>query len=234
MLDLRLDKIMVMRRLDPRTKLALGLMAMAAVFVAQATITLVLECLVLLIALWSLGMRREWLRFSRFFWPMIGLVFIIALVSFDLSAALVLSIRLLNLLTISFIFFRAVSPEEMGGALGKMGIPFEFTFILTTGMRYVPLIGEKIRQIIEAQSSRGIDLRPKLRNIKNILALLMPLLVQSFVLADDLAIAMESRGFGRKGRSSRRQYRLTFWEYGLMAASLTLLVVFAWWERGGP
>jgi energy-coupling factor transporter transmembrane protein EcfT len=62
--------------------------------------------------------------------------------------------------------------------------------------------------------------------------LLMPLLVQSFVLSDELALAMESRGFGRKDRSSRRQYNLTFWECVLMVATLVLLVIFAWWERG--
>jgi energy-coupling factor transport system permease protein len=99
-------------------------------------------------------------------------------------------------------------------------------------MRYVPLIRQKIRNIIDAQSSRGIDLRPRLRNVGNFLALLMPLLAQSFVLSDELALAMESRGFGRKGRSTRRQYDLTFWECALMVGALVLLVIFAWWERG--
>jgi len=99
-------------------------------------------------------------------------------------------------------------------------------------MRYIPLMGEKIHHIIEAQQSRGIDLRPKIKNIRNFHALLMPLIVQSFVLAEELAVAMESRGFGRKGRSSRRTYRIGMWEYGLMIASLIGLILFAWWERG--
>ena len=163
---------------------------------------------------------------------MVALVFVIALFSFDIRAALVLSVRLINLLVVSFIFFRVVSPEEMGGALQKIGVPYEFAFILTTAMRYVPLIGQKVRNIIDAQRSRGIDLRPRLRNVTNFMALLMPLLVQSFVLSDELAMAMESRGFGRKGRSSRKHYRLTFWEYVLILASLTFLLLFAWWERG--
>jgi len=60
----------------------------------------------------------------------------------------------------------------------------------------------------------------------------MPLLAQSFVLADELALAMESRGFGRKGRSSRKLYRITFREYGLLLSTLALLAIFAWWERG--
>ena len=219
-------------RFDPRTKLALGLMAIAAVFIAREPETLFVECVALLITIPSLGLRRAWSQSLRFVLPMVALVFAIALFSFDLLVASVLSIRLFNLLNVSFLFFRTVSPEELGGALRKMGIPYRFAFILTTAMRYVPLIGEKLRNIIDAQRSRGIDLRPRLKNVPNFMALLMPLLAQSFVLSDELAMAMESRGFGRKGRSSRKQYRLTFWEYGLMLASLAFLLFFAWWERG--
>jgi energy-coupling factor transport system permease protein len=143
-----------------------------------------------------------------------------------------LSIRLLDLLTVSFIFFRAMKPEELGDALRKMKVPFSLVFILTTAMRYVPLIGQKIRHVLDAQLSRGIDLRPKLKNVVNIMALLMPLLVQTFLLSEALAMAMESRGFGRSGRSFRRESRLACWEYGLMATSLVCLVLFAWWEKG--
>ena len=221
-----------LKGLDPRTKLALGLMAVAAVFVASKPETLVVESIILLAALPILGMGKDWVHSFRYFWPMLGLVFVIAFFSFNLQLALLLTIRLFNLLTVSFVFFRTVSPEEMGATLNKLGVPYSFAFILTTAMRYVPLIKQKIRHIIDAQSSRGIDLRPRLRNVGNFMALLMPLLVQSFVLSDELALAMESRGFGRKDRSSRRHYNLTFWECVLMVAILVLLVIFAWWERG--
>jgi energy-coupling factor transport system permease protein len=223
---------MVLSHLDPRTKLALGLMAIGAVFVAREPGTLLVEFIVILLCLYFLGMWRAWLHSLRFVLPMVGLVFVIGFLSFDIWTSLVLSIRLINLLNVCFIFFRSVSPEEMGGGLNKMGIPYGFTFILTTAMRYVPLIGLKIRHIVDAQSSRGIDLRFKLRNVTNFMALLMPLLVQSFVLSDELAMAMESRGFARKGRSSRKHYRFNLWDYGLMILSLTLLVFFIWWERG--
>ena len=221
-----------MTRLDPRTKLALGLMAVAAVLIAKEPQTVVVESIILLAALPLLRMWKEWTHSFRYFWPMLGLVFVIAFFSFNLQVSLVLAVRLFNLLTVSFVFFRAVSPEEMGATLNKLGVPYSFAFILTTAMRYVPLIGQKIRHIIDAQSSRGIDFRPRLRNVGNFMALLMPLLVQSLVLSDELALAMESRGFGREERSSRKQYHLTFWQCGLMVGTLVLLVIFAWWERG--
>jgi energy-coupling factor transport system permease protein len=135
-------------------------------------------------------------------------------------------------LTVSFIFFHAINPEEIGDGLEKIGIPYVVVFILTTAMRYVPLIGPQIRNIIRVQQSRGIDLRPRLKNAVNFMALLMPLLVQSFLVSDELAMAMETRGFGCKGRSSRREYRLTFMDWVLLTAVLTFLLIFFWWERG--
>jgi len=218
-------------RLDPRTKLALGAMAVVAILLSSRPATMVVELFLLLAAVSLLGVGRPWVRSLRLMGPMVALVFAIALLSFDLEVALLLSLRLVNLLTASFVLFHAIQPDELGGALGKMGVPHEFGFILTTAMRYVPLLGLKARSIMDAQRSRGIDLRPRLRNAKNFVALLLPLLAQSFTLAEDLAIAMESRGFGRKGRSSRWEFRVAMWEYLLMMVALGSVVALAWWER---
>jgi energy-coupling factor transport system permease protein len=163
---------------------------------------------------------------------MVFLIFIISLFTFGLQTALLLSLRLFNLMTVSFLFFQRISPEEVGDGLRKIGLPYEFSFILTTSMRYVPLIGKKARLIFDAQRSRGIDLRPKIKNIKNVISFLTPLLVQSFLLSEELALAMESRGFALKGRSFHKEYRISFREYGIMILSLISLVFFGLWEMG--
>lgn len=218
-------------RLDPRTKLLLGLVGIAAVFIAHRIEIILSEGVILCLVIPMMGLGRKWIRSLRLIWPMITLVFVIAYFSFDIWVAFRLSIRLFNLLTVSFIFFHRISPEEMGDGLGKVGIPYEVVFILTTALRYVPLIAIKIRNIIDAQQSRGIDLRPRLRNTVNFMALLTPLLIQSFLLSDELAMAMETRGFGRKGRTSRRKYQLRFMDWGLIAAGIVFLFMFYFWER---
>jgi energy-coupling factor transport system permease protein len=141
-----------------------------------------------------------------------------------------LSLRLVNLLTLSFLFFQTIGPEELADSFRKMGVPYEFCFILTTSLRYVPFMGGRIRRIIDAQRSRGIDMRPRLRNMPNFIALLIPLLIQSFVLAEQLALAMESRGFARTGRTFRKTYHISVGEYVMMIAALGLLVAFILWE----
>ena len=221
-----------MLSLDPRTKFFLGASAIAMVLVTDRAVLHGVEAGLLFFSLWGMGTIRPWLRGMRLMGSMVILVFVISLISFDSETALLLSLRLLNLLTVSFIFFRTMTPEEVGDGLRKLGIPYPFSFILTTSMRYVPLITRRVRLIMEAQTARGIDLRPRLRNVVNFMALLMPLLVQSFLLAEELAMAMESRGFGLKGRSFRKAYRITAREYVLMLFSLAFLVAFIWWQRG--
>jgi energy-coupling factor transport system permease protein len=218
--------------LDPRTKLFLGAAAITVVLSTHRPMVHGVEAGLLLLGLWGMGMMAPWVRGLRLMAPMVVLVFAISLISFDLQTALVLSLRLFNLLTVSFLFFRAMTPEEVGNGLRKMGLPYGFSFILSTAMRYVPLIGRRIRLVMEAQTSRGIDLRPRIRNAGNFMALLMPLLVQSFLLAEELAMAMEARGFGLKGRSFRKIYRIRLGEYVLMLVSLIFVVLFFLWERG--
>ena len=216
---------------DPRTKLALGVMAVIAVFAARAPGTLYLQGAAITALAGLTGMRTRLPRVLRLMWPVATLVFLMGLISYDPAVALMLTVRLANLVMVSAMLFGAVTPNEMGDALRMMKIPFGASFILTSGMRYVPLIGLKIRHIMEAQQSRGIDLKPRLRNTKNFIALLVPLLVQSFLLSDELAVAMESRGFGRKGRTMRRRYLLSGRDYLLMGISLSTLIAFVWWER---
>jgi len=220
------------RRIDPRTKLVVSAAVVAAIFVTQRPVVLAAECALIGAVLLAAAGKRRRRQILRPVWPVTLLVLIIGLVFFDWRTALVLTVRLFNLLAAALLVFQWMQPEELGDGLRKLGVPFGFVFILTTAMRYVPLIGRKIRNIRDAQLSRGIDLRLKFKNLSNLVALFVPLLIQSFVLADDLALAMESRGFNRKGRSMRRQYRLRTGDVLLMAAALAGVAVLGWVEAG--
>lgn len=218
-------------KIDPRTRLLLGLMAMAAMVMARHPLTIVAESIFTLAALPLFRLTIPWLRSLRLVLPMLALVFTVSLIAFDLQLAGLITLRLCSLYTLSLILFHTVSLTEMSAALQKLGMPYEFSFILTTALTYVPLMGQKIGHIMDAQQSRGIDLRLRLKNAKNFMALFAPLLIQSFMLADELAMAMQLRGFGSSRRTSRRQYRLTAGDYLLMTAGLILLIALYWWER---
>jgi energy-coupling factor transport system permease protein len=222
-----------MKPLDPRTKLLIGIIIIAAVIAARHPVSLFGQLSIILTAVFLFKMTVSFVRSLKLIIPMVGLVFLISWISFDKYTALLLCIRLFNLLASSFLVFQHIRPEDLAAGLRKMKIPFGFVFMLTTAVRFVPLMQNKIRCIREAQMSRGIDLRLKLKNTKNFMSMLGPLLLQSFVLADELAVAMEVRGYGRKNRSFRKGYRLGCFDYIIMAAAVGALIIFIWWETGG-
>ena len=216
--------------LSPLAKLSLGCMAVAAVWVCRSVPVLGLQAAILTVMLFRL--RRRQGRHFGLIWPMTVMVAVVGLLFFDIETAFFLTLRVFDLLGVSLIAFRFISPEEIGAAMTRLRLPVGLVFMLTAGLRYVPLMENKIRSIRDAQQARGIDLRPRLKNARNWMAFLAPLLVQSFLLADELAVALESRGFSRRNRSLRRRSRLTLRDGAFMAGALIGLLALAYWERG--
>ena len=221
-----------MSNLDPRTRLVIGISAVTAVLMSVHAATLIGAGVLLLIMAPLTGQMGRFTKSLRMTLPLTAFVFVVGLIFYDVEIALQLALRLFVLFSTSILVFGATGPAEIGDALRLLGFPYALAFMITSGMRYVPLIGLKVRHITEAQRSRGIDLAFKLRNVKNLIALLMPLLFQSFILADDLAVAMESRGFGRKGRSFRKSYRFIPTDWMVTILCLAALAVFLYLERG--
>ena len=218
--------------LSPLTWLLLLFAGAGAVLASDSTAVLLAEAALVGILLLLCG-RKRYVRSLRLMGPMAALVFVLGLLFFDLETALSLLLRVFSLLGISALCFASLSPEELGAVLGLLKIPAGPAFMLTAGLRYVPLIEQKIRSIRDTQQARGIDLRPKLKNIGHWMALLLPLLVQCFLLADELALAMEARGFSSKKRKPRRPAGLRARDWAVMIAALCSLSLLVYWERSG-
>ena len=217
--------------LSPLTQLVLLFAGVGAVLASHSTGALVAEAAAVAILLLLSGRERQ-ARSLRLIGPMVALVFVLGIVFIDFETALSLALRVFSLLGISAVCFASLHPEEVGASLAELKIPPGPAFMLTAGLRYVPLIEQKIRSIRDAQQARGIDLRPRLANVGNWMALLLPLLVQCFLLADELALAMEARGFSGKRRTLRRPARLGFRDWAIMAAAFCALLLLIYWERG--
>jgi energy-coupling factor transport system permease protein len=144
-----------------------------------------------------------------------------------------LALRLFCLLGAPAACFAAVSPEETGAVLAALRVPRGPAFVLTAGLRYVPLVRSRLQAIRDAQQARGIDLRPRVRNVGNWMALLLPLLVQSLLLADDLALAMEARGFGSRRRRPRPLPRPGARDWAVRVAALAVASIVLYGEFGG-
>lgn len=211
--------------LDPRTKLILTGLFAVLVITSQPIEWLLGELGLLWLLVLMIGEGSMYLRWLRLVAVMTAFWFAIAWWAFDLSTAATASVRLLSLTSVFFIFFRTTAPEDLGNALVKAGLPYSLAFVLSTSLQFVPVIGRKARNIVDAQRSRGIPLEPGLSALRHYPALLGPLLIQAFQLADELAEAMEARGFGRPGRTFWRDYQLRGRDWLVLAGATLVLIM---------
>ncbi len=151
--------------------------------------------------------------------------FIIAGLAFDLVTAIIAALRLLTIGTVFFLFFQTTSPEALSNALIKMGVPYPFAFVLTASMQFVHVLIRRVISIRDAQLTRGIPVEGGLRGFRYFPALAGPLLIQAFQLADELAEAMEARGFGAPGRRFRYEPHLTVLDWTIIIVSTGAAVI---------
>ncbi len=88
----------------------------------------------------------------------------------------------------------------------------ELAMMMTIALRFIPTIIEETDKIMKAQSARGADFDTGglIKKAKAMIPLLIPLFVSSFRRADELALAMECRGYhGGEGRTKLRRLKYT-------------------------
>lgn len=127
--------------------------------------------------------------------------------------------RLILLTLVSVLLTASTSPIELTDAvsdllkpLNRIGVPSaEIALVMSIAMRFVPTILEETERIIRAQVSRGAHIGEGsiVSRMKSFVPILIPLFVSSFRRADDLAVAMEARGF-RVGSPRTRYHERHF------------------------
>lgn len=103
----------------------------------------------------------------------------------------------------------------------------EIAMLISIALRFIPDLIEETQRIIKAQESRGIDLKEGKFNekIMAILSLIVPLFVSAFQRAEDLANAMEARGYAPGAERTRyKVLKMQARDYILLFCAGLLLV----------
>lgn len=100
-----------------------------------------------------------------------------------------------------------------------------FAMIFSLTLRFIPLLFDETNKILKAQASRGVEFSEgKLKDkVTQIISLLIPMIVVSFNKADDLANAMETRGY-IVGAKRTRLDKLKFALRDYIALTFSLVV----------
>lgn len=139
----------------------------------------------------------------------------------SLLEAAKIMVRLMQMIALTMVFTSSTKPLEMTDAfewylapLSYIGFPsHEVAMIISIALRFIPTILEDTKRIMRAQASRGVDFEHGsiVTKVKAMVSLIVPLFVSSFVRSEDLADAMECRGYDpKKKRTKYRSMKFTY------------------------
>ena len=225
--------------LDPRAKfLYVSVMFIITVLFTDL-LPLIIVLLIQLVLIIKARILKEWLRsvkgatflaifilastlISQFIY--LGRVLTIQ----DYEYAISLAFRFIVLVTSFSLFFLTTSPDHLGLALEQSGVPYSFCFAFTTAVRFVPVLAEEAKIIMDAQRSRGMELEKGnfIKKVKNYIPILIPLIVNALRRSLELAEAMESRAWGSQNKRTNLYYlELGQWDKILIVFSTLIMII---------
>jgi energy-coupling factor transport system permease protein len=129
-------------------------------------------------------------------------------------------------------------------SLVKLRLPYKIAFILSSTLRFFPLLLRRAESIIQAQRLRGLDLdrMGPIKRVSVYAKIAVPLILGAMVESQTLELVLQSKAFSGTGdRTYYRASELTALDYGalgalalLLVAALVTYVAFGWGRFGGP
>ena len=156
----------------------------------------------------------------------------LAITKEGLSQAIFMALRLIFLITGTSLLTLTTSPISLTDGIERLLSPFkniglpahELAMMMTIALRFIPTLLEETDKIMKAQMARGADFESGnvINRAKNLVPLLVPLFVNSFRRADELANAMEARCY-RGGENRTRLNELKLNNQDILAISLAAI-----------
>ena len=120
----------------------------------------------------------------------------------SLESAYVTGLRMLAM-TIVFIILTTTRLQDLTAALVKqIKIPYEYAFMFTAALRFVPDFIAESKAVQEAQACRGLSTKGNVfKKVINYMSVVQPLMLKSLGRSETMALSLELRGFGSNEHS---------------------------------
>ena len=164
------------------------------VFPQLPVVLATLATIVMLYPLARIGPRMMLLQLKPLLWILVLLFGVQWWIAGWLSAVLVVS-RLMSLMLLAALVTLTTRTSDMIDALEK-GLfwlrflrisPAKVSLALSLALRFIPVLAAITADVREAQRARGLD--------RSIIAVAIPVIVRTLKMADDIAAALEARGY---------------------------------------
>lgn len=247
-------------RLDPRIKIIGMILLMVAIFIPADFegygVLLVVTVNLVLLSKLKFGFIIKSLKpvmFMLLFLLVINIVLIrtgfvivnvlgLRVYSDALYQTLYIVTRLLLMIMVTTLLTATTKPLDLTLGIEDLLAPFkrfkvpahEIAMMISIALRFIPTLIEEAQRIMKAQASRGVDLNEgKIKEkIIAILSLIVPLFVSSFQRAEELADAMEARGYSPSAPRTRYKQLKVNWQdwisLGVVLGVVAIIGFLAW------
>jgi len=252
-MTLYVEKNSLIHKIDPISKLLFVVISIAISYIVP-TISVVLGSVVISILLLIIG------KVFRHILPIIGvsLILILSIIIVQglfhpesktplftlggivfykegISYALLLTLRVINILCAFGVLILTTKPDELIETLIKKGMSPKLGYIFLSVLQIVPQMRATMGKITDAQRSRGMETQGNVWiRMKALFPLIGPVVLNSLNDTRERAIALEIRGFNAKGvktfynPSRNYPYRIAI-KFGLILV-LILAIVWRVWK----
>lgn len=234
-----------LHRLNPLTKLVLALMICIACFISENHVFLVAIILLNLAIAASAGISARGVMMLKGLAKLSVVIFLLQVIFIregsilirlpldliitdrGISMAFIIVLRLIAATMPLALMLSITQMNDLSNVLvAKLKVPYKYAFTLTTAMRFIPIFANEMSGIIEAQTSRGVELdtRNIFKKTRLIFPLCVPLLITSVKKIESSAISAEIRGFHLRTREScYKRYPIKINDIGALMFSALLV-----------
>ena len=141
--------------------------------------------------------------------------------------------RLIIMLGLTLVLTATTKPLELTNALEWFMKPLkvikfpvhEIAMTISLALRFIPTLLEETDRIMKAQASRGVDFQNGKfsEKIRAIISLIVPLFISALQRSEELANAMEARGYDPS--AERTKFRVSKWKLGDTISSIIVLLI---------
>ncbi|NLY42975.1 MAG: energy-coupling factor transporter transmembrane protein EcfT [Clostridiaceae bacterium] len=246
-----IPKDTLVHRLNPITKILWTLAVLSVCFILQEPLAIFIVLLSNILVAWLSGVLKQVIPaiIGLFIFSLVLILFQIFFVKegntlfyvipfinlgrvtdVGLKFSAVLALRMLATTSTIPILMTTTQMKDIIVVLTeKCRVPFKYSFMLVTALRFIPTFIEEMDQILQAQRSRGYetDTSNPFKKLFIIIPLAIPLLILSVKKAEKMAISMEVRGFGAGPRSYYNRVDMKKTDYAVIAllGTITLAVL---------
>ena len=147
--------------------------------------------------------------------------------------------QLMRILSISLVFIMIPCPMDSrayGVTFRKLSLPDRLAYRMELSFRFIPTLARNFQVTLDAQRARGFELDSVkggiLSKVRRIAPLIIPVTMNAIVSSEDIANAMDLRGFGQRKRTWLYELKYHWWDYAVIGFAVLLLGVIVYLAYG--